>query len=392
MVDVSALTAAVPPAVWAAAGGLVGIVALGWAVLAVRTRRSGVGRHRPEVVAKLAVEVEEPAGDPLDEAVDELLSTTVESDAVTVSPLTGQRTGIRRRVPTRGQDAHAAPAPRRPTERAAAGVSFTGAEPGQSPSPAAGVRDLDDHRTAVNLVQALQVAWQDRDVAELAAVGAAGVPGAAAGWILAAAAAQECGDPRAAGYLEAGFDATEDPAVQELLTPYRAQARVMVDVPGLGLAVPVAPDRAGVGLALAASELAVGDPEAAYSVLLQLPDRPLVRLLRAEAALLLEWHTRARSHATDCLGDGGEPGEYAALLALARGVAAVHLGEHAEGVEDLGAALDGGLQGPPRERALLARARALGALDRGDEAWADLTELLADSPGHEQALALMKHL
>jgi hypothetical protein len=253
--------------------------------------------------------------------------------------------------------------------------------------------------SALARVNALADAWSSRDVDALAAL-AAGDPAATlAASVLAAAAASHLGDPRGIGYLQVAFVNGGDPAADALLGPYLEQLSFHIDLPELELSEQLPCTRNSIGIALACAELAVDDVESAYSVLLELDDAPLVRVVRAQAALDLGWPGRAlRTTSTIPRGET-DAGRFSAALKLAEGQALAETGNASAAVKaltDALAALDGGtpqLGGQHmRARALFLRAAAHADLKDLDSAWEDLTALTALDPAYPGSAEALKRL
>lgn len=285
--------------------------------------------------------------------------------------------------------AHIPPAPRVLTEKVATTLRSEDADSSATPPrPAATLPQvrLGDQRRS----DLLQTAWDDSDVDALAAQGEVDTPSALAAFVLAGHLGRKVGDPRAHHWLYRAVLTGEDPATDPLLNPYRDQVRFPAQFPRWGITEDLPCAREGLGVSVAAEEIASGDLDAAYGVLLDLAETDLVRTLRALVAVELKWWARAEM-------PGAAKGRWAAPMRFAQGAAASARSDYRRALPHLDTAIaeltDGQeVSHPLRDRALLLRADCHRHLGDVDAAWEDLTQLLRLVPGHPGATEALKSL
>lgn len=248
------------------------------------------------------------------------------------------------------------------------------------------------------LAKMLEDAWRGSDVESLAAHGQTQLPSATAALLLAGIAGRRIADPRAEHWLYCAFLSGEDPAVDQFAAPLCATLSLVASFPLWNLELPQLPcTREGLGLSVAAAEVAAGDFDAAYGVLLATPHSPRVAALRALVAARLDWWSRSVIAADSYPVDTAEWGP---LLAILRAEALERQG-HVDAAGDLDRALalleDEGA-GPWQGgadlfcRALFARAGQRRAAGDADGAWQDLSRVLERDPGFPGAATVLKEL
>lgn len=336
---------------------------------------------------EVAADREEVAGSGADEAAPLLTSVDV-----ALSPLSGEPVAPRRLV-TPAQFPQL-PSRRVPTTAAAAAFAeFTGDRPPGDVAQFVAATVAPEQR-----LDMLRAAWDERDVDTLAALADADPPSELAAAVLAAAVTAQRADPRTLRFLRQAFDNGSDPADDEMLAEMRDTLLFHARCDEVGLREELRCSRLAVGVALACALRHTGDVESAYGVLLDLPPVPLVRLLRAQTALDLDWPARAL-RALTAAGDAEQDevaGRFAAAMKVVEGAALLASDRPRDAVPALTEAL-GTLERRPdvvggdtlRARALFTRAQASVSADLPDDGWADLTALLAldpDYPGARDAL------
>lgn len=264
------------------------------------------------------------------------------------------------------------------------------AEVGTHIAPMPRTLGLDAGRRA----ELIAAAWSERDVEALAAQGAVDEASRLAALVLAGVLGREVGDPRAGHWLYQAFLTGAEPATCPLLAPFADDLRLPTRLPAWGIDLTFPATREGLGLTVAAEEVATGDLDSAYGVLLDLPTSPAVAALRGVVAVELQWWPRAlRSvRATAELGPWSAVGRYVQARALTHSSAwlnaAAALDEALDLLDDP-AAIGGATL---RARCQFARAAARRELGDSDGAWADLTALMAAAPAYPGAAEALKAL
>lgn len=372
------------------AGAVALLVALALLLRVVLGLRGGRGKHRAPRTA------EQPA--------EASFADSVENDlALATNPVTGEAV-------TPGAKLHwdspkePVPAPRVLTSAAASTAIFgddgepatAGGEKEPDAVPAlAEKRELDDDETA-----RIREAYEDGDVDELLALAATESPAAFACNVLAAALLEDPCIPAAFAPLHAAFASNSAPEDDPILAPYLTDLSFRVRADDLGLDVLLPCSRASIGCAVAVAERFVGDFESAYSVLLELPNSPVVVALKAQVALDLDWPTRALRALTGRI-DDGDPA-IPAIISVLTGAAQSATGATTAAVATLTATLDDLASTPDqmaastnselRCRALFERAVARKRAGNPVGSWEDLTTLLKHSPEYPGAGPLLKSL
>lgn len=342
----------------------------------------------------------------------------------------------RRRV-TKGAATGAPPARRAATATAALTATFPEPPPAAAAAGSAStfehapLLDASTPMDRLELANLLARAWRDRDADVLAAAARAEPDAARAGWVLAAAAAVGHGDPRAHGYLQEAFLHEDVLEQDDFLRPFIGQLRFEVPLPAMKARHPLGCSREAIGCVLASAELAALDPEGAYSVLLTLPGSPPVSALTAQAALNMGWNDKAAAAAASGLAALATAASHAAgsstgvemsapgMVDRSRGAdtalrACLHLlasrAHNLQGDPDDAAAHAGAClrvvdstaasagDGPTEDlgdvvvAARLELAAALAGQGRTDDAWSELTAVLAADPDCDSARELLKTL
>lgn len=359
------------------------------AALALPRRRRRHGRHVRErdgrrerhVAAASSV-----SGDDRPEVAD------LEDVELATSPQTGALTPAPAPVPV--------PEDRDPQATVAARVAVTGeADPGVSLAPLDTIPDAvqtpptlpvspapDDARRA----EMLAAAWQACDVEALAAQAEMDPGSRLSAFVLAADLGARLGDPRVGHWLFRAHMTGQDPAADELLTPYRPSLSFAVDVPAWGLSHAWPCTREGLMLTVAAHELVNGDPDSAYAALRDAPPTTAGLALRALAAVEMGWWERALR------AEPPAPDEiWAAVWACSYARALAADGRPAPACAHLDAVVDAAKQAPWAavwSRAVYARAACRRDLGDTDGAWADLRDLLSVDPTFPGAAQALKAL